>query len=281
MKKEIIINQTSENQAGTTMNSLLAFVSSQHTPDHDNDTTLSLIDYNVKKDEYNKPTALCVNLKPITNMACFRAIVACNYYSQLLAKTSAHITSLAEKGTERQLTKEEKAEKTTLEEYKKELTEALTHFETPVQEYENLSIKVLAESDVVAQALAGSLTGEMPFIAEMNPAIQKAQVYYNVNRGIKESDGKLPTEKTAYTECRAELEKVCNALSMEETCYSQTWKNHANAVLTKDVTMDILSRYYKGRKIDKKSGKVAKSFDKKGATMKKELVLACIEKLYK
>lgn len=280
MMKEITITQVTENRSSTSFTTLLAFVSAQHTPDHDNDTVLTLIDYNVKKDEYNKPVNLYINLKPITNMACFRAIVACNYYTQLLNKTTAHITTLTEKSSERQLTAEEKTEKGTLEEYKKELENALEYFDTPVQEYGNLSVKVLSESDLVAQALAGSLTGEMPFITEINPAIQKAQVYYNITRGIKEKDDKI-TEKTAYTECRAELEKVCNALSMEETCYSQEWNNHANAVLTKDVTMDILSRYYKGRKIDKKSGKVAKSFDKKGATMKKELVLACIEKLYK
>lgn len=280
MRKEITINQSSENQSGTTMNSLLAFVSAQHTPDHDNDTVLTLIDYNVKKDEYNKPFNICINLKPITNIACFRAIVACNYYSQLLNKTNARISSISDVSLERQLTAEEKAEKAELEEYKEELGNALEYFDTSVQEYDNLSVRILSESDLVAQALAGSLTGEMPFIAEMNPAIQKAQTYYNITRGIKEKDDKI-TEKTAYTECRAELEKVCNALSMEESCYSKAWNNHANAVLTKDVTMDILSRYYKGRKIDKKSGKVAKSFDKKGATMKKELVLACIEKLYK
>lgn len=280
MTKEIIINQTTENTAGTAFNSLQAFVSSQHTPDHNNDTVISLIDYNVKKNEYNKPVNLCINLKPITNMACFREVVACNYYSQLLNKTTAHLTTLTDKSSERQLTAEEKAEKSILEEYKKELEESLTYFETPVQEYDDLSIKVLSETDLVAQALAGSLTGELPFIAEMNPAIQKAQIYYNVTRDIKEKGDKT-TEKTAYAECRSELEKVCNALSMEETCYSKAWNNHANAVLTKDVTMDILSRYYKGRKVDKKTGKVAKGFDKKGATMKKELVLACIEKLYK
>lgn len=280
MMKEITINQVTENRSSTSFTTLLAFVSAQHTPDHDNDTVLTLIDYNVKNEKYNKPVNLCINLKPITNMSCFRAIVACNYYSQLLNKTNARISSIADVSLERQLTAEEKAEKAELEEYKEELGNALEYYDTPVQEYDNLSISLLAESDLVAQALAGSLTGEMPFIAEMNPAIQKAQVYYNATRGIKEKDDKI-TEKTAYTECRAELEKVCNALSMEETCYSQEWNNHANAVLTKDVTMDILSRYYKGRKIDKKSGKVAKSFDKKGATMKKELVLACIEKLYK
>lgn len=255
---------------------LADYVSSQRTPDKDNKSLLSLVRYSPVKDDC-KVYAIDLNLTPITDITCFRDIVAYHYYSQLNSINDKIIDKLEDQSKQDMLTSEDKHTLECAKEYKSELASILALFEKAVSAYDNKSIKNLAESDIVSQYIAGTLTGQYPDTMVLNEVVQTASAYYEILS--RDATGK--EQKEGYLAARKSLEKACNTLSFSETCYSKEYKNHANSVLTKSVVTDIVSRYYKGRSINGKTGRVQRKVDTKGANMRKELVLACLEKFHK
>lgn len=255
---------------------LADYVSSQRTPDKDNKSLLSLVRYNPVKDDC-KVYVIDLNLIPITDITCFRDIVAYHYYSQLNSINDKLIDKLEDQSKQDMLTSEDKHTLECAKEYKSELDSILALFENPVDKYGNKSIKNLANTDIVSQYIAGTLTGQYPDTMVLNEVVQTGGKYYE----ILSMDSTQKDQKQAYLDARTSLEKACNTLSFSETCYSKEYKNHANSVLTKSVVTDIVSRYYKGRSINGKTGRVQRKVDTKGANMRKELVLACLEKFHK
>lgn len=256
--------------------SLTDYVAAQKTPDKDNKSLLHLVRYNPTKDEI-KTTAIDLNLTPVTDITCFRDIVAYHYYSQLLTINNSVISKYEDKYKDTMLTPEDKEILTRAKDYAAELANILDLFNTPVDKYNNKSIAVLAKEDIVSQYIAGTLTGQYPDTMPLNEVVQAGSAYYETLSTIT-SEKK---QKEAYLAARTALEKACNMLSFPETCYSKEWKNHANQVLTQSVATDIVSRYYKGRSINAKNGRVQRKVDTKGINMRKELVLACLEKFHK
>lgn len=255
---------------------LADYVSSQRTPDKDNKSLLSLVRYNPVKDDC-KAYAIDLNLAPITDITCYRDIVAYHYYSQLSSINDKLIDKYEDMNKQDMLTPEDKDIWTRAKEYSSELDSILALFENPVDKYGNKSIKNLANTDIVSQYIAGTLTGQYPDTMVLNEVVQTGGKYYE----ILSMDSTQKDQKQAYLDARTSLEKACNTLSFSETCYSKEYKNHANSVLTKSVVTDIVSRYYKGRSINGKTGRVQRKVDTKGASMRKELVLACLEKFHK
>lgn len=255
---------------------LADYVSSQRTPDKDNKSLLHLVRYNAVKDDC-KVYAIDLNLTPITDLTCFRDIVAYHYYTQLSSINDKLIDKLEDQSKQDMLTAEDKHTLECAKEYSSELDSILALFETPVDSYNNKSIKNLADTDIVSQYIAGTLTGQYPDTMVLNEVVQTGGKYYE----ILSMDSTQKDQKQAYLDARTSLEKACNTLSFSETCYSKEYKNHANSVLTKSVVTDIVSRYYKGRSINGKTGRVQRKVDTKGANMRKELVLACLEKFHK
>lgn len=271
--KKIMIQ---ENKEVTREYATLAdYVSSQRTPDKDNKSLLSLVRYNPAKDDC-KVYAIDLNLTPITDITCFRDIVAYHYYSQLNSINDKLIDKYDDMNKQDMLTSDDKHTLECAKEYKSELTSILALFETPVDSYKN-SIKNLASTDIVSQYIAGTLTGQYPDTMVLNEVVQTGSKYYE----ILSMDATQKDQKQVYLDARSALEKACNTLSFSETCYSKAYKNHANQVLTKSIVTDIVSRYYKGRSINGKTGRVQRKVDTKGANMRKELVLACLEKFHK
>lgn len=254
---------------------LADYVSSQRTPDKDNKSLLSLVRYNPVKDDC-KVYAIDLNLTPITDITCFRDMVAYHYYSQLSSINDKVIDKYEDMNKQDMLKPEDKDIWTRAKEYSSDLKDIIALFETPVDSYKN-SIKNLAESDIVSQYISGTLTGQYPDTMVLNEVVQTGSKYYE----ILSMDSTQKDQKQAYLDARTSLEKACNTLSFSETCYSKEYKNHANSVLTKSVVTDIVSRYYKGRSINGKTGRVQRKVDTKGANMRKELVLACLEKFHK
>lgn len=255
---------------------LADYVSAQRTPDKDNKSLLSLVRYNPVKDDC-KVYAIDLNLTPISDMTCYRDIVAYHYYSQLSSINDKVIDKYEDMNKQDMLSQEDKDIWTRSKEYKSELDSILALFETPVNAYNNKSIKMLADTDIVSQYIAGTLTGQYPDTMVLNEVVQTASAYYEILS--RDATGK--EQKEGYLTARKSLEKACNVLSFNETCYSKEHRNHANQVLTKSVVTDIVSRYYKGRSINGKTGRVQRKVDTKGANMRKELVLACLEKFHK
>lgn len=255
---------------------LADYVSAQRTPDKDNKSLLSLVRYNPVKDDC-KVYAIDLNLTPITDITCFRDMVAYHYYSQLSSINDKIIDKYEDMNKQDMLKPEDKDIWTRAKEYSSNLKDILALFETPVDSYNNNSIKNLANTDIVSQFIAGTLTGQYPDTMVLNEVVQTGGKYYET----LSMDSTQKDQKQAYLDARSALEKACNVLSFAETCYSKEYKNHANSVLTKSVVTDIVSRYYKGRSINSKTGRVQRKVDTKGASMRKELVLACLEKFHK
>lgn len=272
--KKIMIQESKE--VTRNYESLTDYVKAQRTPDKDNKSLLSLVRYNPVKDDC-KVYAIDLNLTPITDISCFRDIVAYHYYSQLNSINDKIIDKLEDQSKQDMLTSEDKHTLECAKEYKLELASIITLFETPVDSYNNKSIKMLADTDIVSQYIAGTLTGQYPDTMVLNEVVQTASAYYEILS--RDATGK--EQKEGYLAARSALEKACNVLSFSETCYSKEYKNHANQVLTKSVVTDIVSRYYKGRSINGKTGRVQRKVDTKGVNMRKELVLACLEKFHK
>ena len=255
---------------------LTDYVKTQRTPDKDNSSVLFLVRYNPLKDEC-KTSVIDLNLMPITDITCYRDIVAYQYYSQLSTINDKLIDKYDELNKTDMLKPDEKDIWTRAKEYKEELANILTLFDTPVSAYDNKSVKTLAETDIVSGYIAGTLTGSYPDTMVLNEVVQAGGKYYE----ILSMDATQKEQKQAYLDARAALEKACNVLSFNDTCYSKEYKNHANSLLTKSVVTDIISRYYKGRSVNAKTGRIQRKVDTKGANIRKELVLACIEKFHK
>ena len=272
--KKIMINESKE--VTREYATLADYVSAQRTPDKDNKSLLSLVRYNPVKDDC-KVYVIDLNLIPITDITCFRDIVAYHYYSQLSSINDKLIDKLEDQSKQDMLTSEDKHTLECAKEYKSELDSILALFETPVDSYNNKSIKSLANTDIVSQYISGTLTGQYPDTMVLNEVVQTGSKYYE----ILSMDATKEVQKQGYLSARTALEKACNILSFADTCYSKEYKNHANSVLTKSVVTDIVSRYYKGRSINGKTGRVQRKVDTKGANMRKELVLACLEKFHK
>ena len=257
-------------------NTLADYVKAQRTPDKDNKSLLSLVRYNPVKDDC-KVYIIDLNLTPITDVTCYRDIVAYHYYNQLSSINDKLIDKYDDMNKQDMLKPEDKDIWTRAKEYSSDLKDILALFETAVSAYNNKSIKMLADTDIVSQYIAGTLTGQYPDTMVLNEVVQTASAYYEILS--RDATGK--EQKEGYLAARSALEKACNVLSFSETCYSKEYKNHANQVLTKSVVTDIVSRYYKGRSINSKTGRVQRKVDTKGANMRKELVLACLEKFHK
>ena len=272
--KKITIQESKE--VTRNYESLTDYVKAQRTPDKDSKSLLHLVRYNPVKDDC-KVYVIDLNLAPITDVTCFRDIVAYHYYSQLSYINDKLIDKYEDMNKQDMLSPEDKDIWTRSKEYKSELDSILALFETAVSAYGNKSIKNLAESDIVSQYIAGTLTGQYPDTMVLNEVVQTGSKYYE----ILSMDATQKDQKQAYLDARSALEKACNTLSFNETCYSKEYRNHANQVLTKSVVTDIVSRYYKGRSINGKTGRVQRKIDTKGANMRKELVLACLEKFHK
>lgn len=272
--KKIMINESKE--VTREYATLADYVSSQRTPDKDNTSLLHVVRYNPLKDDC-KIYAIDLNLTPITDVTCFRDIVAYHYYSQLSFINDKLIDKYDDMNKQDMLSSEDKDIWTRAKEYSSELKDILSLFETAVSAYNNKSIKNLAESDIVSQYIVGTLTGNYPDTMVLNEVVQTGGKYYE----ILSMDATQKDQKQAYLDARESLEKACNVLSFADTCYSKEYRNHANSVLTKSVVTDIVSRYYKGRSINAKTGRVQRKVDTKGVNMRKELVLACLEKMHK
>lgn len=272
--KKIMINESKE--VTREYATLADYVSAQRTPDKDNKSLLHVVRYNPVKDDC-KVYAIDVNLTPITDISCFRDIVAYHYYSQLSSINDKLIDKYDDMNKTDMLSQDDKDIWNRAKDYSEELKNILALFETPVDSYGNKSIKTLADTDIVSQFISGTLTGIYPEVMVLNEVVQTGSAYYEILS--RDATGK--EQKEGYLTARSALEKACNVLSFQETCYSKSFKNHANSVLTKSVVTDIISRYYKGRSINSKTGRVQRKVDTKGASMRKELVLACIEKFHK
>lgn len=260
--------------------SLVDYVKDQCSPAHDNDKNVMLAKYDMETGE-GKVFKKFIDLVPITNISCFRQVVMSAFYAQIKEQNDNYIKALTESLNTESLnidqTLNASNRKKLAEEYKEELEAILEYFSTPVSDYNNQSPKVLAENSSIAQFVAGTISGSYPDVLDMNDTINKAKKYYETLQ--KEATQK--ELKDAYLETRQALEKVCNKLSFEETCFSSEYKNHANATLTKGTVLDIVSCWYKGRSNSNKTGKIKRNTDTKGIKMKKELILACIEKFEK
>ncbi len=260
--------------------SLVDYVKDQCSPAHDNDKILMLAKYDMKTGE-GKVLKLSIDYTPITNITCFRQVVMSAYYAQIKEHNDNYIKALTDRLNNESLTVDQNLktsnEKKLAEEYKEELEAILEYFSTPVLDYNNQSPKVLAENSSIAQFVASTISGSYPDVLDMNDTINKAKEYYE----LLQKEATQKELKDAYLETRQALEKVCNKLSFEETCFSSEYKNHANASLTKGTVLDIVTRWYRGRRINSKTGRVMRTVDSKGANMKKEIILACIEKFHK
>lgn len=259
---------------------LVDYVKDQCTPAHDNDTFVMLAKYDMKTGE-GKTFKLSIDFKPVTNITCFRQVVMSAYYAQVQERNNEHIASLKEKLDSGTLTVDQNLkasnDKKLAEEYAEELTAIMDYFSTPVSDFEDKSPKALADNSTIAQFVAGTISGSYPDVLELNEVVKTASEYYS----LLQKDSTQSELKESYQTTRKALEVVCNKLSFDETCFSSQYNNHANQLLTKAVVVDIVSRYYKGRRIDSKTGKVARSVDTKGLTMRKEIILACLEKFHK
>ena len=272
--KKITIQESKE--VTRSYESLTDYVRSQRTPDKDNKSLLHLVRYNVLKDDC-KVYVIDLNLTPITDVTCYRDIVAYHYYNQLSSINDKLIDKYDDMNKQDMLSQDDKDIWTRTKEYKEELSNILALFTVAEDSYKNKSIKNLADTDIVSQYIAGTLTGQYPDTMVLNEVVQTASAYYEIlSRDVTQKG-----QREGYLAARASLEKACNILSFAETCYSKEYKNHANSVLTKSVVTDIVSRYYKGRSINGKTGRVQRKVDTKGANMRKELVLACLEKFHK
>lgn len=269
-----------ENNEVTKTISLVDYVKDQCTPTHDNDRVVMLAKYDMKTGE-GKVFKLSVDFTPITNITCFRQVVMAAYYVQIKEHNDNLIKTLTDKLNSESLTVDQNLktsnERKLAEEYKEELEAIVEYFSTPVSDYNNQSPKKLAEESTIAQFVAGTISGSYPDVLDMNDTINKSKEYYE----MLQREATQKELKDAYLEARQALEKICNNLSFEKTCFSDEHKNHANATLTKGTVLDIVTRWYRGRRINSKTGRVIRSVDSKGATMKKEIVLACLEKFHK
>lgn len=173
------------------------------------------------------------------------------------------------------LTREEKQYLKLANDYENQLQNVLHYFKIPDPLCDDRVIADLSSDETVAPFITGTITGKYPNTMILNGIVKAASFYYVLMRSNTAQQKEL---KEGYLTARKELEKACNVMSFKDTYYSIEWRNHANGVLTKSVVIDIISRYYKGRFINNQTGKVVQRYDNHGTRMKKEIVLACLEK---
>ncbi len=251
---------------------MLSFVKKQC---EKSDFIVQLLKYNISKRKY-RIHKVNIKLTPITDLRCYRKIVMYCHYAQLAEINHNTIEDLKEKHNTEMLSLEEKETLKLAIVYREQLNEVLDIFRTPESIYAGQSIEELALNEKVAPFITAIITEKYPSTMPLNMVINKASDYYF---SLKDPYINIAEQKELYKVTRTALERVCNLLSFDETCYSHRYQNHANAILTKSVVVDIISRYYKGRTINNTSGRVVQKYDTRGLRMRKEIVLVCLEKL--
>lgn len=268
----------------TTTLSLENYVLDLFTPAHEQDKKVTLISYNSTKDTY-KNDVVAVDYNHITNTNAFRCVVITAFYATTLSFQTERMEKIAETLKDpSELTENQyialKEESSRLSEYISALEKIVEYTKTPIQFSKDVTTNYynLAENDIIAKAIAATSHGHYPEIGDMNACIIAAKAHYEIKDNVSISK---ETQKQSYIETRKALEAYCNKISFQDTIYSESYNNHANATLTNKVINEIVGRYYKGRTKNNKTGRIVQSYDTKGQTMKKELILSCLEKFQK
>lgn len=268
----------------TTTLSLENYVLDLFTPAHEQDKDITFITYDSTNDKYKKDL-VAVEYHHITNMNVFRCAIITSFYVDTLTVQSIRLEKLKESfddssdlsDNKRVAIKEEIIR---LSDYISALEKIVEYTKTPIQFSKDVTTNYynLAENDIIVKSVAATSHGHYPEIGDMNACIIAAKAHYEIKDNVSVSK---ESQKQSYIDTRKALETYCNKISFQDTIYSESYNNHANAILTNKVINEVVGRYYKGRTRNNKTGRIVQSYDTKGQTMKKELILSCLEKFQK
>lgn len=270
---------TIKSETEKSFSSIADFISDNFTPVHQNDTSVSLVKYDAVNEKANFYQIDC-NLKGVTDIEIFRKMVTFWYYRQLLEITQYELKALndIEKngGTlnDKQIVKQSGLK--VLERLYSEVL-SLNLFINPCKEGIP-AISELTKTDIISCHIASCLTGNWYEIKGISDAIKQCKNQWELNNKEKVTQNEL---KESYQKTRLCLETVANNICFYDSCYSEKYVGHVNQTFIRGTINEIVSRIYKGRTISTKSGKVVRKYDDKGAAIRKELVLALIEKMHK
>lgn len=259
--------------------SIAEFISDRFTPVHMNDTTVSLVKYDSINEKVNLYQIDC-NLKGVTDIEMFRKLVTFWYYRQLLENAQNELKTLSDieknGGTlnDKQLSKQSALK--VLERLYSEVL-SLNIFTEPCKEGVP-AVSELAKTDVVSCHISSCLTGNWYELKGISEAVKQCKAQWELCNKDKVTQNEL---KDSYQKTRSCLETVANNICFADTAYSEKYIGHVNQTFIRGTVNEIVSRIYKGRSISTKSGKVVRKYDDKGVAIRKELVLALVEKMHK
>lgn len=220
----------------------------------------------LKYDEEEQETSakfipLNLTLVNVTDVRKFRKLVIHNYYKQVVSLATDALMAIQKKqGELEQAEKFEQASK---------LDEKIEALETIIEDYTSIR-KALP---IVTEEVSASVNTFASFVAS---AVSGYVVAGASCKEVANSFAKQLKKEATDKETKEVISSVLERLSVkEDTGIVKKYRMNVSASLYKDLE----SRFYKGRKLDAKTGRIKKTYDTDGNILVKELTLAIVEDL--